>query len=139
MLTVNLNAFARMLATYAGNKLSQIHRTALLVRSSREGALLAAIIGNDGYADSSHTRREVELVRQQLRDAAIEELAFGRSLDGNSWALLVKADNQGFQTAVGRAFRTEMLRAYLDDAVWAAWRTASGTEPRELSLSLSRT
>src|SRR5260370_1156474 len=55
------------------------------------------------------------------------ELAFGLTVDGHSWPLRVKADCLGFKPAVGRAFRSEMLRAALDEAVWTAWRAVNGT------------
>jgi hypothetical protein len=131
MALVNLNTFAGILATYARSKLSEVHRAALLVRCTQDGSVLAAVFGNDNYIGSNQTRREVELVRRQLKDTAMEELAFGLSHDGHSWALLVKADTRGVQTDLGKAFRTEMLRVYLDDLVWAAWRTVSGAPASE--------
>ncbi len=137
MALVSLDTFATILATYARKKLDTVNRAALLVKCVRDGNIVAAVIGNDNYIASSAAQQEVELVRQQLRDAEVEELAFGLSQDGYSWALLVKADNQGFQTAAGKAFRSEMLRGHLDEMVWNAWREASGEQdahdPRDLS------
>ena len=131
MSVINLDTFASILATYVRQRLADVHRAALLVRSSKDGSVLAAIFGNDDYARNVTARREVELVRQHLRDAAVQEMAFGLSPDGHSWALLVKADNHGLGTKIGQQFRTEMLRAYLDDAVWAAWRAAGGVTSEE--------
>jgi hypothetical protein len=125
-MVANLNLFACMLATYARQKMSEIHWAALLVRSSSDGTALAAIFGNDDFMTNIQSRKEVDLLRRQLREVSIEELAFGLSHDGQTWALLVKAECEGFQSAAGKDFRMEMLRAYLDDAVWAAWRTVSG-------------
>jgi hypothetical protein len=125
-MVANLNLFACMLATYARQKMSDIHRAALLVRSSTDGKMLAAIFGNDDFMTNAQSRKEVELLRRQLREASIEELAFGLSRDGQTWTLLIKAECDEFQTATGKGFRMEMLRAYLDDAVWAAWQTVSG-------------
>jgi hypothetical protein len=101
MSLVSLDTFAIILATYTRQRLADVHRAALLVRSSTDGSVIAAVFGNDDYTRSGKARQEVELVRQQLRDAAVEELAFGLSPDGYSWAMLVKADNHGFQTQVG--------------------------------------
>lgn len=131
MALVNLDTFATILASYARQRLADVHRAALLVRGSKDGSVIAAVFGNDNYAHSGEARREVELVRQQLREAAAEEVAFGLSPDGYSWALLVRTDSQGFATEAGKVFRTEMLRAYLDDAVWAAWRSACGTPSQQ--------
>jgi hypothetical protein len=126
MTAVNLDTFASILATYARFKLRDVHRAALLVRCIQQKSMVAAILGNDGYLSNATVRREIELLRQHLHDAAIEELAFGVSADGHSWALLVKAHNQKFQTEAAKAFRAEMLRADLEEAVWAAWRTVCG-------------
>jgi hypothetical protein len=130
-----MDTFATLLATYVRTKLADVQRAALLVRCTHDGSLVAAVFGNDNFSASMSSRREVELLRQHIRDASLNELAFGISMDGHAWTLLVKADNQGFQTAVGKAFRTEMLRASLDEAVWAAWRTACGGHPDEAGWS----
>lgn len=128
---IDLHTFATVLATYAREKLPAIHRAALLVRSTTDGSIVAAVFGNDEYANNPQALQEVELLRAQLKEAQIDELAFGVTGDGRSWALLVRADTSGLQTALGRAFRAEMLRAYLNDAVWAAWRTAGGVPVKE--------
>jgi len=124
MAVIDLRTFAGVLASYARTNLATVHRAAMLVRLNNEGALIAAVFGNDNYTADRNARREVELLRRQLMDAAIAELAFGLSEDGYTWALLVKTDGPELQTAAGKGFRTEMLKAYLDDAVWDAWRTA---------------
>jgi hypothetical protein len=136
MTTIGLDSFATMLATYVRQKLPGVERAALLVRCTRDGNLVAAVFGNDGYGSNPNARREVELVRQQIREAGVQELAFGLSLDGHTWALLVKADTQGLQTETGKLFRTEMLRAALDDAVRGAWQLASGTPTDEAGRPL---
>jgi hypothetical protein len=131
MPAVNMSTFANILAAYARQKLNDVDRAAILVRCTRDGTMVAAVFGNDQYATNQQARQEVQLLRKRLHDVALEELGFGLSSDASSWALLVHAENASFQTAAGKAFRTEMLRAYLEDAVWAAWRTAGGADPRE--------
>jgi hypothetical protein len=138
MTLVNLDMFATILATYARHKLRDVHRAALLVRSTHDGSVVAAILGNDGYRSNTASREEVDLVRRQLKDAAIEELAFGISSDGHSWTLIVEADNQEFQTETAKRFKTEMLRAYLEDVVWAAWRTACGASREDAGWPILR-
>jgi hypothetical protein len=130
MTLVNLDVFANLLANHVHNRLASLRRAAILVRCTTDGNVVAAIFGNDNYVADPNARREVELLRCRLKEASLEELAFGLSLDGYAWAVLVKADDQGFQTAVGKAFRFEMLRAALDEAVWAAWHAASGAGSR---------
>jgi hypothetical protein len=124
MSVASLDAFALLLADYIRRRLTDINRAALLVRSTLTSNAVAAVFGNDGYETNSTARREVELLRRQLRQADVEEIGFGVSTDGRAWTLLVKADNSGFQTELGKSFRTEMLRACLDDAVRTAWQTA---------------
>jgi hypothetical protein len=128
MSAVDLRTFAGVLASYARLNLANVHRAAMLVRLNHPGMLVAAVFGNDSYTTDGVARREVELLRQQLIDAAIEELAFGLSQDGYTWALLVKADTREMTTQAGKLFRTEMLKGYLDEAVWAAWRSASSAD-----------
>jgi hypothetical protein len=128
MALINVGTFASVLANYVRQKLAEVHRAAILVRCTADGDMIAAAFGNDNYASSSTARREVALLRRQLNDVSLQELAFGLSHDGQSWSLLVKADCQGFQTAAGKAFRSEMLRAALDEAVWTAWRAVSGPD-----------
>jgi hypothetical protein len=132
---VKLDTFANLLATYVRAKLKDVHRAALLVRCTTDGSLVAAVFGNDNYAADQNARREVELVRAQIREASIQELAFGLSHDGYTWALLVKADCQGFKTQAGKMFRSEMLRTALDDAVWAAWRSVTGKDERPVETT----
>ncbi len=127
MALINLDTFANLFASYVRKRLANVHRAAILVRCTADGSMIAAVFGNDNFAANPAARREVELVRRQLKESSLEELAFGLSHDGYAWALLVKAEIQGFQTAVGKAFRSEMLRAALDEAVWTAWRTVSET------------
>lgn len=129
MSILNLNGFASMMATYVRQKLAGVHRAAILVRCTTDGSVLAAVFGNDNFIGDARTRREVDLVRRQLKESAIQELAFGLSRDGHSWALLVRTDTHDCTTDLGRAFRTEMLRASLDEAVWAAWQSVSGEMP----------
>jgi hypothetical protein len=125
----DLNDFARALAVYARSKMAPVHRGALLVRCSDDNHVLAAIFGNDNYCVDEKARREVAIVRKSLHDAHLEELGFGLSHDGHSWTLLVRTDNDGFQTEVGRRFRVEMLKVHLDDIVWRSWWTACGVAP----------
>jgi hypothetical protein len=133
MAVVNMRAFASVLANYARINLENVQRAAMLVRLDKQGTFLGAVFGNDNFAANCQTRREVELLRRQLTDVGMEELALGTSDDGYTWALLVKTDNQEMQTAAGKAFRAEMLKAYLNDAVWAAWQTACTTDEAESS------
>jgi hypothetical protein len=124
MSVANLDALAVLLGDYIRRRLPDINRAALLVRSTLTSNGIAAVFGNDGYQTNPAARREVELLRQQLRQAEIEEIGFGVSSDGRTWVLLIKADNSGFQTELGKSFRIEMLRACLDDAVRTAWQMA---------------
>jgi hypothetical protein len=94
-------------------------------RFLEEGNVIVGVFGNDNYLADFRVRREVELIRQRLRDAFAEEVGFGLSQDGYSWALLVRVDGGRYQTAVGKAFQKELLRAFLDDAVQNAWQRVS--------------
>lgn len=120
--------FASAVATFARTKLPSVQRGALLIRCLGDGNVVAAVFGNDNYLEDRRVRRELELIRRRVADAPAEELAFGLSLDGYSWALLVRTDNSKYKTQAGKAFHTEMLKVFLDDAVQGAWRNACGVE-----------
>jgi hypothetical protein len=107
----NLDAFAVLLADYVHRRLAHINRAALLLSSTKGSNAIAAVFGNDGYVDNGTARREVEFLRGELHQADLEGLGFGLSEDGGTWLLLIKADNSGFQTELGKSFRTEMLCA----------------------------
>ncbi|MCS6851580.1 MAG: hypothetical protein NZ700_10490 [Gemmataceae bacterium] len=122
MLPPNWRMSASDLAAYARKKLSNIHRGSLVIHCTGDGSMVVGVFGNDNYAADRNTRREVEKVRQQLRDANLEELGFGLAPDCSSWALLVRPARQRFQTKAGQAFQLELIKAYLDDLL-------QGTQP----------
>jgi hypothetical protein len=129
MMPVNLNDFARALAIYARGKMSNMHRGALLIRCTADNSTIAAAFGNDDFRCDARVRREVSRVRQALAEAHLEELGFGLSLDGNSWALLVRANSQRYETEVAQRFQIEMLKVFLDDVVWRSWWDVCGVAP----------
>ncbi len=87
-----------------------------------DGPLVVGIFGNDNYLADLKARRVVTLVRQRLREAAVEELGFGLSHDGAAWALLAGADSRRYHTAAGKTFQRELLKIFLEDLVWKAWQ-----------------
>ena len=134
----SLKEFAAALAVYARRKLENVHRGALLIRCIGDGNMIAAVFGNDNYRFDEKVRREVELVRQNLRKAGIEEMGFGLSHDGYSWSVLVKIDIGDYQTVIAKAFQIEMLKIFLEDVVWRSWREACGLPPELLEPETSR-
>jgi hypothetical protein len=126
MALTNLKVFASMLATYVKKTMEATARGAMLIRCVNDGVMVAAIFGNDNFIGNVKTRREVELVRQQLTQGSVEELGFGLSPDGSSWTILVRTDNDRYQTLAGRAFHMEMFRIFLEDVVQGAWSRAYG-------------
>jgi hypothetical protein len=135
MTPLHWNAVASDLAMHARKHFSCLPRGAVPVRLMEEepsagmlledGTVVVGVFGNDNYLADFRVRREVELIRQRLRDAFAEEVGFGLSQDGYSWALLVRVDGGRYHTAVGKAFQKELLRAFLDDAVQNAWQRVS--------------
>jgi hypothetical protein len=126
MALANIQTFANMLAMYVRKNMESTHRGAMLIRCINDGAMVAAIFGNDNYRGDINTRREVELVRKQLKQGSVQELGFGMTAEGATWTLLVKADNSRYQTAMGKAFHMEMFRIFLEDVVQGAWSSACG-------------
>jgi hypothetical protein len=122
----NLNDFATILALYARKNLAAAPRGTLLIRSTRDGSMAVGVFGNDNYILDGKSRREAELVRRQLKEAAIEELGFGLSYDGYTWALLARPDDQRYQTVVGKMLQAELLKVRIEEMVEKAWEAAGG-------------
>ena len=91
-----------------------------------DGPLVLGVFGNDNYLADRKARLEVELLRQRLKETEARELGFGMSEDGLTWALLVGADRNRYKTTPGRALQRELLKVFLEDAVWHAWSSADG-------------
>jgi hypothetical protein len=123
------NLSANILARFARENLFGIQRAAFRIRYNDEETVAVAVFGNDNYSADEGVRHEVEAIRQRLRDASIEELGFGLSPDGVTWALVLKVDNGRYHTAIGRAFQVEMVKAFLDDIITGAWRAAGAISP----------
>jgi hypothetical protein len=98
-------------------------------RFIEDGPLVLGVFGNDNYLADRKARREVELLRQRLKETEARELGFGMSEDGLTWALLVGADRNRYKTGPGRALQRELLKVFLEDAVWHAWTSADGRCP----------
>ncbi len=138
MLPRTLNDIASGLATHVRKNLAFIERGALpvrlvddsagLVRVVEEGAVLG-IFGNDNYIAETRARREVELIRLQLRELGAEEAGFGLSQDGYTWALLVRCADHRYKTEAGNILQRELLKLALEEAVGRAWRDVCDADP----------
>jgi hypothetical protein len=132
MLLDNWNALAIGLAGYVREFLPHARRGAVAIRLPRGAGQVIGVFGNDGYAADGRVKQEVAALRRQLQGAALEELGFGLSEDGLAWALLVGPGPSPWQTS-GGGTPAEALVAFLDDAVWEAWRLACRIPPLETS------
>jgi hypothetical protein len=126
MIHNNFKMFASSLATYARKELASTPRGSLLIRLVGEDRFIAGIYGNANYVGDERARQEVALIRQRLKEAGVEVLQFGLSLDGSTWALLVAIDDQPYQTKAGRALHHELLKSHLDTVVQDVARTLYG-------------
>jgi hypothetical protein len=91
-----------------------------------DAPLVVGVFGNDSYLWDDKTRREVDMVRERLKEMPVEEMGFGLSDDGHTWALLVGTDHGRYQTKAGRVMQKELLKALLEQTVWNAWRQVAG-------------
>jgi hypothetical protein len=94
------------------------------LRFVEDGSAVVGVFGNDNYLADAKARREVELLRDQLQQTDAEEVGFGLSQDGFSWALLVRINDQPYQTEAGRTLQKELLKISLEEIVSRAWRSA---------------
>jgi hypothetical protein len=90
-----------------------------------DGMVVAWLLGNDGFELRREVKRELELIRQGLKAAELEELGFGLSGDGHTWALALKADSQRYLTPAGKSLHLELLKIHLNDAILRAARQAA--------------
>ncbi len=132
----NYNDVATGLATHVRKNLGAVERGAVPVRLVEESVIpflapnqssaVVGVFGNDNYISEARARREVELIRQRVREIGAEEVGFGLSQDGYTWALLVCCDDHRFRTDTGRALQRELMKITLEEAVSLAWQRASG-------------
>jgi hypothetical protein len=123
------NLSAAILARFARENLFGIQRAAFRIRYNDDETVALALFGNDNYSCDGKIRQEVALIRQRIREVALEEIGFGLSKDGHTWALLLKVNNEGFRTKLGKAFRVEMAKEFLDEIIKGAWRAAGELSP----------
>lgn len=126
------------LARYMRKFLPDLRRGALPIRLPGGNGQIAGVFGNDGYTVDERVKQEVAALRQRLREAALEELGFGLSEDGHAWALLVLPTATPRQSSGDDGDVAQALIAFLDEAVWEAWRRACGvpqTQPSEESVN----
>jgi hypothetical protein len=97
------------------------------IREEARSPLVVGVFGNDNDQGPS-AGREVELIRDELKGAALEELGFGLNEDGSSWAMVIGAGKDRFQTVAGKVFHRELLQIFLEDLVWRAWRSVNPPE-----------
>ncbi len=102
---------------------------------AHDSSLIAGAFGND-YALGELAQYEVELIRTELRKAALEELGFGVSADGSSWAMLIAERADDLRTAAGKAFRQEMLAMLLGEVVWGAWKKVIRQRSMEIAAGI---
>ena len=124
MLRRNLNEVASGLAAHVRKNLASVERGAVPVRVVEEepgrpvrfvgeSASVVGLFGNDNYIAEARSRREVELIRQRLQELAAQEIGFGLSQDGFSWALLVSCDERRYQTDAAKIMQRELLKLTL--------------------------
>ena len=130
------------LARYVREFLPDSRRGALPIRLPGGSGQIVGVFGNDGYTVDERVKQEVAALRQRLREAALEELGFGLSEDGHAWALLVRPAATSRQPSGDDGTVAQALTAFLDEAVWEAWRRACGVPqaqpPEENVHSLPR-
>jgi hypothetical protein len=132
MLLDNWDTLATGFASYVREFLPHAPRGALTIRLPRGVGHVTGVFGNDGYAADGRVKTQVAVLRRRLQEAALDELGFGLSEDGHTWALLVGPGSSQRHTLGGESL-PEALAASLDDAVWEAWLIACEARPPEPS------
>jgi hypothetical protein len=102
------NAYAAAKANLIRRDYPAAGRTALHTGSDGASVLFA----HDNYQSDSRARREVTLLRQDLRAAGIPELGFGVSDDGRTWVMVVWSQDEA---ALGKALFNAWEAAFGED------------------------
>jgi hypothetical protein len=129
MLNNHWKMFATSLAMYARQQLATTPRGSLMIRMVEEGRVVAGVFGNSNFIGDTRARLEAVMIRQRSQEAGLEPLEFGVSLDGYTWALLIRLDDGQYQTEAGRALHRELQKITLDDIVQEVGQTVYGTAP----------
>jgi hypothetical protein len=111
----NWNALAVGLAAYMREFRPRVLRGALPIRLPRGTGQLIGAFGNDGYTTEERVKREVSALRRLLGKALL--IRPGR----------LPCDSPGVEIA------PDALTAFVDDAVWEAWRLACAVPAQEAS------
>jgi hypothetical protein len=112
------NAEAANAARVVNEHLFEAHRGALQWDRN-----VVAIFGNDGWAEDACTKRQVELLREKLRELQVVELGFGTASDGYSWALLILSDGYAFDPHMDWGERQTLAERFAN-LTWDAWARA---------------
>lgn len=123
------NETTRRFAEHMGQFRSVVERGVAPIRFLEESNMsdltdcpvVVGVFGND-QSQTEEARREQDLVRERLREIAASELGFGVSEDGDTWAMLVGVETSRYQTVAGQTMQRELFKAFLEEAVWGAWR-----------------
>jgi hypothetical protein len=91
-------------------------------RLVEDAPLVISVFGNDNYLRNDMTQKEVELVRQRIKETEGVEMAFGLSQDGQTWALLVATDGDRYKTRAGQILQKELLKLTLEEILARAWQ-----------------
>lgn len=86
------------------------------------GPVVIGVFENDNIM-AGRTDLEIELLRHRLDHLGATELGFGVSEDGTTWALLIAAaDQNNYQTEIGKRLQLELITSSLDEMIWDSWQ-----------------
>lgn len=108
--------YANLLAILGRKSFGHVRRAAFRLDVGDE-TLVIALFGNDNYQTDAAVQKEIDLFRSEVVETGTEELGFGLSADGLTWALVIKPDLDRNQTIPARVFQMEMLKSSIEDFV----------------------
>lgn len=115
MHSVNWPALASVVAEQLRVRRPEVRRGSLpVLLGESTDEVVAAFCTEDG-GPGTRGHQTLRLLRHALDEAGLQELGFGTTEDGVSWALLVRSEHPG---------GVRLLTTFLEEAVWEAWRLA---------------
>jgi hypothetical protein len=115
---------AGKLAAYIQTRKQPFQRALFVIPRLEEQLVIAWMFGNGESISRDQVQQEIDFVRRRLKDTGVEEAGFGLSQDGYTWVLVLKVDNQRYQTGAAKQFQMELMTVTLDEAARRAWQAS---------------
>ena len=121
-------AAATLVAGHIRTHHCEFQRGLLLIPRTQDNTVIVWVFGNDAEGAGDLIDEELDEIRQRMQGKALSELGCGYSPDHNTWVMVLRTEDLKYETAAGKSFHLQMLKAWLDDTIQGAWHTTHTAE-----------